>query len=75
MAANDRVSRSFALEQTYVHEVYEQYYDNPHSKPWPKVQEFLDNLEPGAFVCDVGKLTFKLLYKLLLIYFDISRLW
>lgn len=64
MAANDRVSRSFALEQTYVHEVYEQYYDNPHSKPWPKVQEFLDNLEPGAFVCDVGKLIFKLLYKL-----------
>ncbi|XP_066154646.1 uncharacterized protein fid isoform X1 [Euwallacea fornicatus] len=54
MAANERISRSFALEQTYVHEVYEQYYDNPHSKPWPKVQEFLEKLEPGALVCDVG---------------------
>uniref|UniRef100_A0AAR5PKU7 Methyltransferase type 11 domain-containing protein n=1 Tax=Dendroctonus ponderosae TaxID=77166 RepID=A0AAR5PKU7_DENPD len=54
MAASERVSRSFALEQTYVHEVYEQYYDNPRSKPWPKVQEFLEKLEPGALVCDVG---------------------
>ncbi|CAG9762976.1 unnamed protein product [Ceutorhynchus assimilis] len=54
MAVNERVSRSFALEQTYVHEVYEQYHDNPRSKPWPKVQEFLEKLEPGALVCDVG---------------------
>ena len=55
MATTDRVSRSLALEQTYVHEVYEQYYDNPKSKPWPKVKEFLSGLEPGALVCDIGK--------------------
>ncbi|KAL1505631.1 hypothetical protein ABEB36_005152 [Hypothenemus hampei] len=54
MSSNDCISRSFALEQTYVHDVYEQYYDHPHSKPWPKVQEFLDKLEPGSLVCDVG---------------------
>ncbi|XP_050303328.1 uncharacterized protein LOC126741067 [Anthonomus grandis grandis] len=54
MAANERGSRSLALEQTYVHDVYEQYYDNPRSKPWPKVQQFMEKLEPGALVCDVG---------------------
>ncbi|KAJ8927193.1 hypothetical protein NQ314_020469 [Rhamnusium bicolor] len=54
MTVDDRVARSVALEQAYVHDVYEQFYDNPRSKPWPKVQHFLDDLEPGSIVCDVG---------------------
>ncbi|KAJ8984420.1 hypothetical protein NQ317_012483 [Molorchus minor] len=54
MTVDDRVARSVALEQAYVHDVYEQFYDNPRSKPWPKVQHFLEDLEPGSIVCDVG---------------------
>lgn len=56
MPVDERVARSVALEQAYVHDVYEQFYDNPKSKPWPKVQRFLDELEPGSLVCDVGKI-------------------
>jgi hypothetical protein len=55
MPVDERVARSVALEQAYVHDVYEQFYDNPRSKPWPKVQQFLQDLEPGSLVCDVGK--------------------
>nr|XP_023015834.1 uncharacterized protein LOC111505288 [Leptinotarsa decemlineata] len=54
MPVDERVARSVALEQAYVHDVYEQFYDNPRSKPWPKVEEFLNDLEPGSLVCDVG---------------------
>ncbi|EFA02468.1 hypothetical protein TcasGA2_TC008156 [Tribolium castaneum] len=54
MPVDERVARSVALEQAYVHDVYEQFYDNPRSKPWPKVQQFLQDLEPGSLVCDVG---------------------
>ena len=56
MPVDERVARSVALEQAYVHDVYEQFYDNPRSKPWPKVQQFLQDLEPGSLVCDVGKI-------------------
>ncbi|KAJ8922695.1 hypothetical protein NQ315_007728 [Exocentrus adspersus] len=54
MTVDERIARSVALEQAYVHDVYEQFYDNPRSKPWPKVQHFLEDLEPGSIVCDVG---------------------
>ncbi|KAG5898635.1 hypothetical protein JTB14_021009 [Gonioctena quinquepunctata] len=54
MPVDERVARSVALEQAYVHDVYEQFYDNPRSKPWPKVEEFLNELEPASLVCDVG---------------------
>ncbi|KAK9871000.1 hypothetical protein WA026_009960 [Henosepilachna vigintioctopunctata] len=54
MSLDDRVARSVALENAYVHDVYEQFYDNPHSRPWPKVKTFLESLEPGSLVCDVG---------------------
>ncbi|XP_017778617.1 PREDICTED: uncharacterized protein LOC108564174 [Nicrophorus vespilloides] len=52
--SNEKLARSVALEQAYVHDVYEQFYDNPRSRPWPRVQEFIDGLEPGSIVCDVG---------------------
>lgn len=53
-------ARSLALEQAYVHEVYEQCAERTvQGKPWPKIQEFLDELDPGALVCDVGELKMK----------------
>lgn len=54
MPVDERVARSVALEQAYVHDVYEQFYDSHVGKPWPKVQQFIENLEPGSLVCDVG---------------------
>lgn len=55
MPVDERVARSVALEQAYVHDVYEQFYDNTKSKPWPRVEDFLNDLDPGSLVCDVGK--------------------
>ncbi|KAK3910359.1 putative tRNA methyltransferase 9B [Frankliniella fusca] len=61
-------ARSVALETAYVHEVYEEISGassswncnccgcapNPSGRAWPKVAQFLHDLEPGALVCDVG---------------------
>lgn len=55
MSLDERVARSVALENAYVHDVYEQFYDNPQSRPWPKVKSFLESLEPGSIVCDIGE--------------------
>lgn len=68
MPVDERVARSVALEQAYVHDVYEQFLDNHTGKPWPKVQQFIEDLEPGSIICDVGKFplllwSFSLLYK------------
>lgn len=54
----EREQRSLALEKTYVYDVYEQI--APHLKesrhrPWPRIKQFLMELEPGSLVCDVGK--------------------
>ncbi|VEN38105.1 unnamed protein product, partial [Callosobruchus maculatus] len=56
MASEERWGRSVALEQAYVHDVYEQFADaeGPASKPWPRVERFLEDLEPGSVICDVG---------------------
>ncbi|KAK4886471.1 hypothetical protein RN001_002742, partial [Aquatica leii] len=54
MPADDRIARSVALEQAYVHDVYEQFSENPRSRPWPRVQQFLEDLEQGSIICDVG---------------------
>ncbi|KAF2905980.1 hypothetical protein ILUMI_00211 [Ignelater luminosus] len=54
MPADERVARSVALEQAYVHDVYEQFSENPRSRPWPRVQQFLEDLEQGSLICDVG---------------------
>lgn len=53
--AEERVARSVALEKAYVHDVYEQFSDGPRGRPWPKVNQFLADLEPGSLVCDVGE--------------------
>ena len=53
----EQVARSVALEQAYVHEVYEQCAEKTvQSRHWPRIYQFLEELEPGALVCDIGKL-------------------
>lgn len=52
----EHAARSVALEQAYVHEVYEQCAEKTtQSKHWPRVYQFLQELEPGALVCDIGE--------------------
>jgi len=53
----EREARSLAIEKAYVHDVYEQIsanFSDSRYRPWPRVKQFLMDLEPGAFVCDVG---------------------
>ncbi|GAB0091093.1 hypothetical protein DMENIID0001_058980 [Sergentomyia squamirostris] len=47
------VSRSLALEQAYVHDVYEMC-NEVVSPVRPRITQFLTSLEPGSLVCDVG---------------------
>ncbi|CAH0560370.1 unnamed protein product [Brassicogethes aeneus] len=55
MSSKEKTARSVALEQTYVHDVYEQLdAEGLHNEPWPKVEQFIDELEPGSIVCDIG---------------------
>ncbi len=52
------VRRSLAIEKAYVHDVYEQIsanFSDSRYRAWPRVKQFLMDLEPGSFVCDVGK--------------------
>ena len=54
----EREARSLALEKAYVHDVYEQIsanFSDSRYRPWPRVKQFLMDLEPGSFVCDVGE--------------------
>ena len=54
----EREARSIAIEKAYVHDVYEQISqhisDNKY-RAWPRVKQFLQDLEPGSMLCDVGK--------------------
>ncbi|XP_076237592.1 class I SAM-dependent methyltransferase fire dancer [Calliopsis andreniformis] len=51
----EQIARSVALEQAYVHEVYEQCAEKTvQSRHWPRIYQFLEELEPGALVCDIG---------------------
>ncbi|XP_011311375.1 alkylated DNA repair protein alkB homolog 8 [Fopius arisanus] len=45
------------LELSYVHEVYEEissHFDETRHKQWPNVSKFLDSIEPGSILLDVG---------------------
>lgn len=64
--ACEREARSLALEKAYVHQVYQQISNASDSLPdkgkaWPRVKQFLSDLEPGSLVCDVGKSHYNLL--------------
>ncbi|XP_050434695.1 uncharacterized protein LOC126841927 isoform X2 [Adelges cooleyi] len=52
----DRLARSLELEKVYVHDAYQEMYQPMahKTKPWPKVTQFLHDLEPGSLVCDIG---------------------
>ena len=56
----EREARSIAIEKAYVHDVYESISshvaDNRY-RAWPRVKEFIQDLEPGSIICDVGKIT------------------
>jgi len=68
MAAVEREGRSVALETAYVHDVYDQISTHCPScsaegaegsngaRVWPRVRQFIQDLEPGSLVCDVGKI-------------------
>lgn len=54
----EREARSIAIERAYVHDVYEQisqHISDSRYRAWPRVKQFLQELEPGSLVCDVGK--------------------
>ena len=49
----------FYVYQAYVHDVYEQIsshisVDSRYRGAWPRVKKFVQELEPGSVVCDVG---------------------
>ncbi|XP_033111028.1 uncharacterized protein LOC117112082 [Anneissia japonica] len=53
----DRHSRSVALEKKHVHDVYDKiapHFSDTRYKAWPKVKGFIEALEPGSLVADVG---------------------
>ena len=57
-SSKEREARSIALEKAYVHDVYQQiasHFSDARYRAWPKVKQFLLELEPGSVVCDVGK--------------------
>jgi len=54
----ERELRSLALEKTYVHDVYQEiacHFTDTRYRAWPRVKQFLMDLEPGSILCDVGK--------------------
>lgn len=57
--------RCVRLERQHVHNVYDRtahHFKDLHYKAWPKVQYFLQQLEPGAFVADIGKYMLSTIY-------------
>ncbi|GAB6020061.1 hypothetical protein CHUAL_002800 [Chamberlinius hualienensis] len=53
----EREERSMALEKTYVYDVYDQiapYFRMSRNRTWPKINQFLLDLEPGSLICDAG---------------------
>lgn len=46
------------LEREHVHSVYDKiapYFNDSRYKAWPKVRQFLLDLQPGSIVADVGR--------------------
>lgn len=57
------MSMSGDIEQCYVREVYSKLaahssqtsYDNAHQRSWPNVSKFVNSLEVGSVIVDVGE--------------------
>lgn len=46
------------LEREHVHSVYDKiapYFNDSRYKAWPKVRQFLLDLQPGSIVADIGE--------------------
>lgn len=46
------------LERDHVHSVYDKiapYFNDSRYRAWPKVRQFLLELEPGSIVADIGE--------------------
>lgn len=54
----NREAKLESLEQYHVHDVYEKtahHFKDIRLKAWPKVKQFLLDLEPGSIVADIGE--------------------
>ena len=59
LSINNQEFHSSFYIQAYVHDVYEQIsshisVDTRYRGAWPRVKQFVQELEPGSIVCDVG---------------------
>lgn len=55
--STEATNKPTSLEQKYVYEVYEKialHFSETRYNPWPKILEFLKNIEPGSLVADIG---------------------
>lgn len=63
LEGGEREARNIDIETAYVHQAYQQisgladFESDQADRAWPKVRTFLEALEPGSLVCDVGKST------------------
>ena len=58
---SNREAKLESLEQYHVHDVYEKtahHFKDIRLKAWPKVKQFLLDLEPGSIVADIGNSVF-----------------
>ncbi|KAI5703764.1 hypothetical protein M8J76_003344 [Diaphorina citri] len=60
LEGGEREARNIDIETAYVHQAYQQisgladFESDQADRAWPKVRTFLEALEPGSLVCDVG---------------------
>ena len=50
------------LERDHVHSVYDKiapYFNDSRYRAWPKVRQFLLDLEPGSIIADIGERPFR----------------
>lgn len=55
------------LERDHVHSVYDKiapYFNDSRYRAWPKVRQFLLDMEPGSIVADIGERPFSTIYNL-----------
>ena len=58
MTTMERQTKCMALEKKHVHDVYDStahHFRDVRYKAWPRVRQFLMDLEPASLVADVGE--------------------
>ena len=54
---NLQVTEATDIEKKYVYEIYDKiapHFSHTRYKPWPKIEGFLNSLDEGSLVADVG---------------------